>query len=244
MLILLTFLLAGPVAAASPNEAGLFYERAQLAFQESQDQAALEWLSRATNSEQEAGRGDYASGLEKAAATLFQWGQVRGQEKSRELLAKGLLRKNQHPKFFFEELLRRYPQSALADDAALLFLEDGFCYEWGEDPACPAFEVRQYENFLETYPFSDRRAHVFLEMARRYQALAERYSEEAPWRHQARAELCGAMAQTLWRELIATYPGTDEAQAASKSLDAIPPEQRPAIPIPPGVFGYLREGQD
>ena len=236
MLILLTLLLAGPVPAATPADASLFYQQAQVAFQEKRDPEALDALRQAVSLEQDSGREDSAAISEKAAATLFQWGQLRWQETTQELLAKGLLRKNQHSRFFFEKLLRQYPQSAVADDAALLLLEDGFCYEWGEYPDCLAFEIRQYENFSKTYPFSDRRAYVLLEMARRYQVMAERYSEAAPWQNLARAELCGDMAQALWRELIAAYPGAAEAEDARKRLDAIPPEQRPAIPIPPGIF--------
>ena len=245
MLISLTFLFAGSLlAAGSAADAGPWYQQAQVAFQEKRDREAVEWLSRGINLEQKEGGGDSASVSEKASAALFQWGEVRWRETTQELEAKGLLRKNQHPRFFFEELLKRYPQSALADDVALLLLEDGFCYEWSEDPACPAFEIRQYETFLKSYPFSDRRAHVLLEMARRYRALSESYSEGAPWHNLARAELCGDMAQALWQELRDSYPGAPEAEEASKRLDAIPPEQRPAIPIPPGIFSSLPEGQD
>ena len=230
MPILILILAGSLLAAGRPAQPSPSLEQASAAFAEGRDQEAVEWLSR--------------SSPQAAADLLFQWGRRRSEEKTRQLEAQGALRKNQRPRFFFEELIRRYPQSQWADDAALLLLEDGFCYQWGDYPDCPTFEILQYEKFLKEFPFSDQKPRALLEMARRYRVLAERYREPAPWSKPARAELCSAFAQSLWQELIENYPATAEAAEARTRLEQIPAAGRPAVPMPRTVFEFLsREGE-
>jgi hypothetical protein len=179
-----------------------------------------------------------------AERVIYQWGQRRWEARTRELTEARALRSNQHPRLFFEALLQHYPQSELADEAGLWLLEDGFCWQGGAYPDCAAFEIEQYEKYLQAYPFSTERPRVLSEMARRYEVLAERFQEPAPWHKPARSELCATMAQSLRQELIQRYPGSPEARESQKALDQIPAERRPAIPLPREVFEALsREGE-
>lgn len=240
MLIFFLLLAGGTVwAGAGEAEVSRLYHQAESAFEARRDAEAVEWLESARAVERELAVPARRSLEEKAAGILYQWGEQRARESEEQLRAAGRWRKNQLPRFFWTELLRRYPQSGWSDDAALRILEDGFCYEWGEYPDCPAFEIRQYEQFLKEYPFSDRRAYVLSEMARRYEVLSRRYSEPAPWGNLARAELCGAMAQALWEELVETYPGTEAAAAARRNLESLPRAQKPRLPLAPGVFRMI-----
>jgi len=268
MLSALIFLVTWPLLTGSnPTQATLSsYQRANAAFIAGQDPEAIELIIRAA--EQSVGcqwvfpnwnsadeltvscqgpswvAGDRLTPEEGAARVLLMWGKRRWEETTKTLVAENRLRKNQHPRLFFEELAGRYPQSHSADDAALLLLEDRFCRQWNNYPDGPAFEIRRYETFLETYPFSDQRPRVLSEMARRYSVLAERYRESAPWQSSARADLCQAMAQGLWQELSDRYPNTAEAREARARLAEIPASQRPAIPMPPGVFDRTAAGAD
>jgi len=188
--------------------------------------------------------GERLSPQEGAARVLYQWGQARWEAKTKQLAEASALRSNQHPRLFFETLLQHYPQSEPADDAKLKLVEDGFCWQRDQYPDCPVFEIKQYEQFLQAYPFSSQRPRVLSEMARRYQVLAERFQEPAPWHKPARAELCAAMAQSLWQELVQRYPGSPEARQARQTLDQLPADRRPAIPMPREVFEVLgREGE-
>lgn len=130
------------------------------------------------------------------------------------------------------------PVSPPTDSAAALAgVEAQFCRTWAEFPDCAGYEIRRYEAYLKDYPFSGQKPHVLAEMARRYAALALSYAQaDRPWSDSARAELCAAMAQSLWMELVREHAGTAEAAQAAVKLAEIPPERKAAVPIPPGVF--------
>ena len=234
--------------ALAAFEAGHDEEAAQAIVQAEQESAGCVWvfptLALAESLTVVCGNlppssGERLSAQEGAARLLFQWGQFRWEAKTRELQPTGAQRSNQHPHLFFEVLLQHYPQSRSADEAKLRLVEDGFCWKWDRYPDCPALEIMHYEQFLQAYPFSAERPRVLREMARRYQALTERYQEPAPWFNPARAELCAAMTQNLWQELIQGYPGSPEAAEARKALDQLPAERKPAIAMPKEVFEAL-----
>jgi hypothetical protein len=56
-------------------------------------------------------KADSATLADPAPMVLFQLGRLRWQEQTQELKARGLLRKNQHSRILFEELIKNHPAS-------------------------------------------------------------------------------------------------------------------------------------
>lgn len=171
-----------------------------------------------------------------APLVLFQLGRLRWEDETRKLEAKGLLRKNQHSKDLFEKLIENHPYSAFTDDAALMLIEDSLCFSDEGYPDCDMLEIRAYENFLKTYPHSDRSAEVIFRMAELFMELSELHApgesgdgrESRPWENKIRAELFLGQAKRLSLTIKENHPGSQEARKASTLLERI--NSSPLVP--------------
>jgi hypothetical protein len=166
-----------------------------------------------------------------APMVLFQLGRLRWEEETMMLEAQGILRKNQHSRLLLEKLVQDYPSSSYSDDAALFILQDSLCYRDEGYPDCTIFEIRQYEKFLEKYPFSDKKPEVLCRLAEKYFYLAGLYApeedkqgrpgNEKPWESKSRAELFLGQSQKICTGLIDRYPSGSFAEKSRQLFGKI-----------------------
>ena len=136
------------------------------------------------------------------------------------------------------KLVADYPQSAVADDAALRVIEDGFCLTDAGYPDCTALAIRGYEAFLDAYPYSDRRTYVLKRLATNYLDLSFRFEQDQPWQSPEKSERCLGRALQL-AELLAQGP---EPEAAfGRELAAHIRSSGKAFSIIPGNLNNLPE---
>jgi len=108
------------------------------------------------------------------------------------------------------QLLRDHPQNGNAHLAALAVIEDGRCETDAGYPDCAAWAIRNYELFLQAYPYSSRRSYVLKQLATNYLDLSFRFEEDKPWQSAEKAELCLGRA-LQFAELLAARPDPEAA---------------------------------
>ncbi len=77
-----------------------------------------------------------------------------------------------------EGVVRSYPKTRAAAEAAFLLLRTNLCDYWDGTPGCPEAEIGLLARYLEEYPDSERTSELRYALAYRHAALVEIYLQQ------------------------------------------------------------------
>ena len=77
-----------------------------------------------------------------------------------------------------ERVVRSYPKTGAAAEAAFLLLRANLCDYWESTPGCPEAEIGLITRYLEEYPDSERATELRYALAYRHAALVEIYLQQ------------------------------------------------------------------
>ena len=77
-----------------------------------------------------------------------------------------------------QRVVRSYPKTRAAAEAAFLLLRINLCDYWESTPGCPEAEIGLITRYLEDYPDSERTTELRYALAYRHAALVEIYLQQ------------------------------------------------------------------
>jgi hypothetical protein len=112
-----------------------------------------------------------------------------------------------------KRIIKNYPGSKFAAQAAFAMLDNKLCGDWQGLPKCPELETNLYQKYAQQFPDSPKAAEALYNATSRQGVLVTMYNVEE---NHKKAEAASAHTQSLAQDLKARFPQSDyTARAAS-----------------------------
>jgi hypothetical protein len=103
-------------------------------------------------------------------------------------------------------VMKRYPNSAYAAEAAYDLIDNKLCGDWQGLPKCPEMEAKLYLKYADQYPESPKAAEAEYNAVYRYGVLVSMYKVDD---EQKRADAAAKQTQTLAEEMKTRFGKSD-----------------------------------
>jgi hypothetical protein len=112
-----------------------------------------------------------------------------------------------------KRVIKNYPGSKFAAEAAYEMLDNKLCGDWQGLPKCPELETNLYQKYAQQFPDSPKAAEALYNATYRQGVLVTMYTVEE---NRKKADAANARTQSLAQDLKARFPQSDfTARAAS-----------------------------
>lgn len=156
-----------------------------------------------------------------AAEGLYRAADIRWQiEKSDVMTRPSARQKDSYMRGQMEEdwmklVMKKYPTTKWADQAAFHLIDNKLCGDWEGAPKCPDKEADIYEKYATERPQSPSAPEALYQAAWRRSALIEIYRTEV---NQKKSEESKGRALALAQKIVSQYPQSDWSPRAQKLI--------------------------